>query len=108
MPTRTIPALSTEYVRARVTAKEAGVPVDPTGDDVEMAFVAAGSEPTAPDWLTGGWETDASVSPVAYKARVAVGPDGDITLPAGRYTAWVRIHDLPEVPVRRVGLLVVT
>lgn len=107
MATLVISALSLEKVRARVSAKNNGVVVNPTADTVQMAFTVAGADPIAGDWKTAEWETDATTEPDTYYARCLVGPAGTVTLAAGMYQAWVKITDSPEIPVKRSGLLVV-
>lgn len=95
-----ISVLSTEYVKVPVVARESGSIVDPTAEDVEMAFVDRDTEPAEADWRTAEWETDATVSPTRYIARCLVGPDGTGVVAAGSYRPWVRIGGpYPEVPV---------
>ncbi|HXF71143.1 MAG TPA: hypothetical protein VNO79_00850, partial [Actinomycetota bacterium] len=56
------------------------------------------------DWKAASWETDTSVTPNRYYARVLVGGQGTgatIELAPGVYTAWVRITGNPEKPVLR-------
>ena len=97
-----ISSLTKEYVKTKVTAKEAGVEVDPTGDVVEFAFTARDADPTT--WTAGAWET---IDDDDYWARVVIGPGGDITLPKGEYDAWVRITEVLEIPARRFDVLIV-
>lgn len=101
----TISAASTEYVRVPIRAKADGVTVDPTGDTVKLAFMAATTAPGSGDLKTGSWETDASGATAVYYARCLVGPDGGITLTADTYTVWVQIQDSPETPLIVAGLL---
>jgi hypothetical protein len=105
-PVLTISSLSTEYVQAPISATAAGVPVDPTSDQVQFAFMAT-SSPGVSDWHVGSWET---IAPNTYLAQCLVGPgSGGIVLPAGAtYQIWVKVTDNPEVPVRQVGLLKIT
>jgi hypothetical protein len=100
-------SLSKEYVRVSVHAKENGVVVNPTTDVVQMAFTA-GIDPVGGDWKTASWETDATSEPDTYYARCLVGPGGTVTLAAGRYTVWLKLTDATEIPVRKIGQLVVT
>lgn len=93
-----ISSLSQVYVKVPVEFQESGVVVDPTGDDVEIAFTTVGSDPVSDDWNTSEWETAGSI----YKARCLVGPAGTITLTKDRaYNVWVRVTDSPETPVLR-------
>jgi hypothetical protein len=101
-----ISSLSTEYVKVQVTFTVAGTDTDPTGDTVQMAFKAPGTDPAGGDWVTGSWETDSTVAskPIRY-ARALVGPAGKV-LAKGNYTVWVKVTDTPEVPAMQApGLL---
>lgn len=100
--------LDREYVRVRVDAYANGAKINPTADTVEMAFKAAGTDPTSGDWKTASWDTDNSGSSPIYHAQCLVGPGGTIALSAAAYIIWLRITDSPEQPVKRVGRLVVT
>jgi hypothetical protein len=96
---QTISKLDKEYVRIPVSAKESGIPVNPTAYVVEMAFTT-GADPTS--WSTAAWETDATTEPDTYLARVltgGIGSGASIELAAGVYTGWVRITASPERPV---------
>ncbi len=101
----TISSLSNEYIKVAVDFQVGGVVTDPTGDTVQMAFLAPGSDPAGGDWVTGSWESDTTVAghPVRY-ARVVVGPSGKV-LSKGNYVVWVKVADSPEVPVKQAGLL---
>lgn len=98
---------STEYLRVPISAREAGAPVDPTADTVNLAFTTGGT-PGEDDWRAGSWETDPTTDPDTHYARCLIGPAGTGTLAVGQWTIWVRIDDNPEMIVRRVGLLRVT
>jgi hypothetical protein len=100
-----ISTASLEYVRVRVAATSAGAAVNPTSDAVSMAFIAGAAAPVSGDWKTASWDTDATTTPVTYRAQCLVGPSGTVTLAAGTYTVWVKVTDSPEVPVRRAGQL---
>jgi hypothetical protein len=102
---RWIPAVSTEYLRADITAITAGnnLPVDPTGDAIYFAFTAVGAEPLSGDWHTAGWES----SGPPYVARILLGPGG-LALAQGKYAIWFKIVDLPETPVIPLGTLYIT
>lgn len=99
-------SLSKEYVRVPVVAYENGELVDPTTDPVFMAFMAdpPKEEPANGDWKTAAWEYDG----ITYFARCLVGPGGTVELEDGTYHVWVKLTDSPEVPVRRVGRLVIS
>lgn len=98
----TISAASTEYVKVAVFATKAGQVINPTSDTVQMAFTNA--PPQVGDWKAASWETAAP----SYLARCLVGPSGTITLAPGTYDVWVKVTDIPEVPVKNAGRLDVT
>ena len=90
-----------EYVRVAISATKSGVAYDPTGQTVEMSFVASGfgeSVATA-IWHTGVWTTESGV----YYAMCLVGDT--FTLSAGTYAVFVRITDDPEIPIKHAGYL---
>lgn len=95
----TISDLSTVFVKSRITATKNGLDYNPTGDTVEVAFKAPGTDPAAPDWHAGTWETAGTN---VYYVRLLVGPVGGLVLAAGTYRMWVRVTDSPEVPVIEV------
>lgn len=103
----TLSSLSTEYIRAEVSAVESGVAVDPTGDTVDFAFMLDGgdTEPGGGDWVTGEWETDAAGP--TYYARILIGPSGE-TLAEGQHDVWLKITSSPEIPVRKIGVVNIT
>jgi hypothetical protein len=98
----TLSALSKEWVKVPVQVTESGVGRDPTGDTVQMAFVAHGVNPGSSDWKAAAWETADGI----YLARCLVGPAA-VVLAVGTYAVWVKVTDNPEVPVLRVGSLTV-
>lgn len=95
--------LTREYLRYQVTAKVLGRPVDPTSDLLQFAFTARGGTPV--NWVLGAWETDTAGK---HWATCLVGPGGAFT-PADdtMYDVWIKITDSPEIPVRRIDLLVI-
>ncbi len=98
------PAQSLEFVKIPVGLTEAGSAIDPTGDQVEMAFVAEGAGVTASTtFVSGDWETDATdPTTTVYYARTLVGPGGDYVPSADTaIDVYVRISDSPEVPVKK-------
>lgn len=96
--------LSTEYLYAPVSAREHGLPYDPTGSNVELAIVDVGAQPADNQWATGDWETAGPL----YLARILIGPNGAITPTVGFHDLWVRITAAPELPVLRSGTLEIT
>lgn len=95
---------STEYIRVPMSSERAGAPYDPTGDTVQMAFLAGAGPPADADWKTASWDTDATTYPATYWAQCLIGPaGGTVTLTAGVWSVWVKVTDSPEVPVRRAG-----
>ena len=104
-----ISSTSREYVRVPVSASEAGVVQNPTGDTVEFSAVTPGAEPST--WTAGTWETDATTDPDSYYARILIsgtGGGGTLAMADGTYDLWVRITDSPERPARPVCRLVIT
>jgi hypothetical protein len=100
-----LPATSTEYIRVPVSAKEAAAWVNPTGDVVKMAVLAAGTATPAAgasSWVTAGWETDSSTDPDTYYARAQLSA---FAVGVGVYDVWVQIVDTPETVIRRSGQL---
>lgn len=92
---------STEYVKVEVRATNFGVGVNPTADQVSMAFIVGTRNPTNADWQSASWETANS----RYFARCLVGPAGSVNLTAGTYVVFVRITGAPEIPIKRAGIL---
>jgi hypothetical protein len=90
-----ISALSTVYIKSRITATVNGATYNPTGDVVAVAFKAPGVSPAAPDWQTGSWEAAGT----SYFARLLVGPAALFQLAVGTYHMWIRITDSPEILV---------
>lgn len=101
--------LSTEYVLIPVAVTKSGVPYDPTGDTVQMAFMPTPTQvPTTGDWQDASWDTDTTNILYPYTAKCLVGPsDGTITLGTGTYVIYLKITDNPETPVLAAGQLVV-
>lgn len=101
--------LSTEYVLVPISVTKLGVSYNPTGDEVQMAFMPnATQQPGVSDWQTASWDTDTSNIIYPYNAKCLVGPSGVITLTVGTYVIYVKIFDNPETPVLVVGQLVVS
>lgn len=101
-----ISTLSTEYVTVLVAAREDGEDINLSNDaTVRLAFTAEGDEPSADDWVNGEWDTDDSMTPTRYYARVLVGPDDGQELAAGTYVVWVEVSSDPETVVRPAGNL---
>ena len=97
----TIPAVSTEYLHGPVTAS---VTLDT--QVVEVAFVTPSTAVPndATSWVTAEWEGGANTT---RTWRVLIGPGTPAPLAAGAYSVWVRIHDTPEVPVRKHDTLTI-
>lgn len=96
-----ISSTSLEYVKARVSATNAGVPVDMSSLPVAFAFPAPGTDPST--WYSGTWETVDG----AYYARCLIGTGGVVALTNGPYDVYVKITATPEVPVKLVGTLII-
>ena len=95
-----ISAISTEYVKVRVSQTTAGTVYNPTSDVVQFAFLTSQSAtPITSDWKSGSWETAGT----RYYARCLIGPSGTVVLAKGTYYVWLKITDSPEIPVRLIG-----
>lgn len=98
--------LSTQYYLVPVSATQAGVPYNPTGDAVQFAFMPTATQvPGNTDWVAGSWETVTSSVLYPYNAKCLVGPAGTVTLGLGTYYAYMKITDNPEIPVLIAGQL---
>ncbi len=90
---------SKDFVRVPVTAKEAGVVVNPTA--LVVQFSLSQGEPGA--FTAGAWETDATTVPApTYFARILVGGTGTgatIEKAKGKYRVFVKVTGSPEIPV---------
>ena len=100
-----VSVLSSPYLRYATTAFVNGVLANPTADTVQFAFMARGTDPTAPDWKTGSWETLVG-PPAQYVARCQIGPLGATgVMTKGTYIVWIKVIDSPETIVVSVGQL---
>lgn len=101
-----ISTASTEPIIVDVAAATAGAAVNPTTDDVSVAYIAASSTtpPGVDDWHTAAWETDTGTTPDSYTVVASVGPDGT-TLAAGDWRVWIRIVHSPYTIIRPAGLI---
>lgn len=98
-----ISSLSTVYVQVPVQAVVDGLPYDPTGDTVQMAFPANSANPVT--WYAASWTIGPGSG--SYLAQCLVGPSSGVDLATGTYGVWVQITDNPEIPVFYCGVLVV-
>lgn len=96
-----VSSLSTQYVQVPVTELDSGLPVNPTGNVVSLAFVLGRANPQVSDWLTGSWEPD-SVNG-QYLAQVLIGPSGLLALTPGNYTVWIKVDAAPETVIIQTG-----
>ena len=103
MASISLSSLSNEYIRVQVEATESGAVVDPTAFAVSFAFETDETEPTS--FNLGNWETDPG-PPIKYLARILVGSAG-VVLTDDTYFVWLKIAGSPEIPVRRVGNLII-
>lgn len=91
-------------VQVPITARLNGSPnYDPTGDAVQLAFIAGTAKPTDADWRPGTWGIDPGPT---YLAQCLVGPNAVVLAP-GTYQVWVKVTDNPEQPVLMAGQLVI-
>lgn len=101
----TIRKQSRKTIFSRITARQGGQYLDPTGDEVEATFTAEGESLDDAVWVAGTWQTDSTTTPPTYWAQCLVGPGGTVELDSGLYTLHFRITDDPEVPVLTSGLV---
>lgn len=87
-----IPSSSVILYRQQVTAAE-----DPTSLLVSMAVMPYDEEPEAADFKTAAWITEGS----SHYAVVLIGQVGTGigVLTEGIYRSWVKVTDIPEIPV---------
>lgn len=112
-----------DYISDQIYADVDGLPIDPTGLPVSLAFVPQDADRTAqvtwaelialPDAESGtaAWETDSTVTPNRYFIRIlasGVGVGGVVELPKDTYDVFAQFIDSPEEPVKRVGRHTVT
>jgi hypothetical protein len=102
-----ISSLSTQYILVPVRAQSMGLPFNPTGLTVQMAFIDGWTPPGSGDWQTASWAATTTVNG-AYLAQCLVGPDGTITLAIGTYQTWVKVTSSPEIPVISTGSVTIT
>ena len=97
----TIPAASTEYLHGLVTAS---VPLDT--QVVEVAFITpSGSNPDdTTAWITAAW-TGTAANQRTW--QLLIGPGSATPLAVGSYGVWCRVHDDPEIPVRKHDVLTI-
>lgn len=96
----TMSRLSREYVFLDVTT-----PNDLAGATAEVAFIGTPEGIPAP----ADWEAATLLLATTWRIRVLVGPGhlDAVELSPGDYQVWAKITDSPEMPVRRVGVLVI-
>lgn len=102
MPDVRIASSSRVIYRHEITAAE-----DPTGLSVSMAVMPYGDEPEAADFKTAAWLTEGG----RHFAIVLIGDPatGIGALVEGIYKSWVKITDIPEIPVlESTNYLVIT
>jgi hypothetical protein len=102
-----ISAMSTEFVKVPVYAKDQSVITDPTIFEAEMAVVSHLQKfPLEADWRPATWITIGS----SYFTQIEVGPEaGDpLVMTPGDWLVWVRISATPEKIVKQApGSIVV-
>jgi hypothetical protein len=98
--------LATMYVFVPVAATRSGLPYNPTGDPVQMAFMPTATQvPANTDWVSASWDTDTASVLYPYSVKCLVGPSGVINPGIGRYIMYLKITDNPETPVLIAGQL---
>lgn len=96
-------ALTNEYLETVVTAS-----VSPSGT-IEFAFPVQSAAPVAGDWEAGAWLAAATTnSDGTFSRRARTGLIGsDHVLAVGRYDAWFRVTEAPEIPTHKFDKLTV-
>ena len=98
--------LSLKYYIVPVSATLAGVPVNPTADLLQFAFMPTPTQVPQPSDLVGGvWETNPYSVLFPYNAKCLVGPGGTITLGIGTWIVYQNTTDNPQIPFDIVGQL---
>lgn len=95
-------ASATQYVRALCSGSDDEGPLDLTALPVAFAFTSVGALPQDSDWMSGDW-----VLSSGYRARIKVGPDGDLDLAPTDYAVWVQIITDEETVQLQAGFLTV-
>lgn len=96
---------SLQYLTVPMNVTKDGAPYNPTGDNVQFAFLLniAGT-PQSSDWVSGSWDSYPNYN-YPYVAKCLIGPGGTTQLSVGLYVIWVKITDSPEIPVLIAGQL---
>jgi hypothetical protein len=96
---------SLEYVYVEVQQRTpAGTTQSLVDHAVDLAFMAHG-EPITGDWHVAAWvpDNEAEGRNVARLLIGPGGPPGTLVLPEGKYFAFARVHQDPELPVIKTG-----
>jgi hypothetical protein len=91
-----IPAAELREVQFQALVYADGARADSTTMTVEAAFPAPAASPSV--WIPGEWVRSG-------RARLMVGPAGDVELTPGDYDVWARVDAQEE---QRIGAVVVT
>lgn len=103
-----ISSTASMYVKVPVYATKNGLPLNPTADVVDMAFLTSEqAAPTSGQWNVASWETAGTTLNPVYLVRCLVGTGG-VVLAVGSYQVWVKIIDNPEVVIMPAGELEIT
>ena len=86
---------SLEYLKVPITTPP---DVIINTQSVEIAVMLPEARPLEEDWRTAEWS--------GTTARILVGPGAQELLP-GTYKVWVRVTDVPEIPVLVAGTITV-
>lgn len=101
-----ISQLALEYVFIPVSVTKAGVAYNPTGDNVQFAFMPTATQvPQYDDWQQGAWDAVPSNILYPYSAKCLVGPGGITNPGIGTYVMYLKVTDNPEIPVLIGGQL---
>jgi hypothetical protein len=100
-----MPAISQQYIRARVRAFDVdGNETDPTNATATWAFTVDNSEVQVSDWQAGDWETgtDANGKPQYYARYLQ---EANVFTAGVQYAMWLKVDGVTEAPVMLLGNL---
>lgn len=106
---RVIPALSKQYVIIPIEGKDDNGVIDPTPFPVEFAFLPQDEIPAVSTiWYAAEWFTEVrDFLPNIYKAKVLIGPSGQVALTAGSWDVWVRVTHTLETPIEKADTILI-
>lgn len=106
---RIISALSRQYIIIPIEGKDDNGTIDPTAFPVEFAFLLQDGIPAVDTiWYAGTWFTETQAYlPDIYKAKVLIGPSGQVALTPGSWDVWVRVTHTVEQPIEKADTILI-